>query len=543
MRILIILLSFLFPLFLSAQSISSDKAFLNFGEGLETEVDSLSLTLTNSIDTTLTVQELRFYTYLESQDFWSNESSFSLNVGASKTIWVYFQPTQNVSYNSELLVVTDGNRGDLSINLRGVGKYSKPAYARIANLHQEALKTELQAMMSENQLTLTYNGARDKMYMELDNQAVNGQGASVNTLTCVYTGTTITNFSSRTQAQGMGFNTEHTFPQGLFSQSLPMRSDVHHLFPTTNSSNSERGNLPFGMVSNASWQVGGSKKGNTLFEPRDVHKGQVARAMLYFVLRYQNYGNFLTSQEAILRQWHATYPPTAIDQRRNDEIEGLQGNRNVLVDYPQLLARISSVSGTATEPTLWGLDYAIDTVDYGTVASQTPVVFDLPFVNEGNQAIQFSELVLNHPDLSFVGTSGDNGTLQPGEARTLRIQLNASTGGPFSSSLDLQTDVPGNMQVTIPIFAEISGANSLPNSLLEQVWVYPQPAHGQFYIENHSSQHRLSWKLSTLQGRVVQKGVAHTRWEVVNVDSLPAGIYLLRLQTDEAKGDMKLWVK
>ena len=38
----------------------------------------------------------------------------------------------------------------------------------------------------------------------------------------------------------------------------------------------------------------------------------------------------------LLRDWHWSDPPDAEDLRRNDEIERLQGNRNLFVDDPSL---------------------------------------------------------------------------------------------------------------------------------------------------------------------------------------------------------------
>ena len=58
-----------------------------------------------------------------------------------------------------------------------------------------------------------------------------------------------------------GFNTEHTFPQSFFSQNLPMRSDLFHIFPTLATANSERANFPFGVVSQASGSLAAPKEG------------------------------------------------------------------------------------------------------------------------------------------------------------------------------------------------------------------------------------------------------------------------------------------
>src|SRR6185295_4028554 len=190
----------------------------------------------------------------------------------------------------------------------------------------------LGAVTGNGYISLGYNLARDSMFMWFDNKKTNGQGASQNTLECIYTGREAIGYTSRSDCQtNFSFNTEHTFPQSLFASNEPMRSDLHHLFPTDDASNNERADNPFGIVTNATWSVGGSKSNRSIFEPRDQQKGATARAMMYFVLRYQNYNSFFTSQESILRTWHQNFPNTQIERTRNDDIYGMQHNRNPFV--------------------------------------------------------------------------------------------------------------------------------------------------------------------------------------------------------------------
>ena len=69
-----------------------------------------------------------------------------------------------------------------------------------------------------------------------------------NQLTGVYSGYTITLDLSQdpsTNAYEQDINCEHTWPQSLGSGSEPMKSDMHHLFPTKSNVNSSRGNDPF----------------------------------------------------------------------------------------------------------------------------------------------------------------------------------------------------------------------------------------------------------------------------------------------------------
>ena len=89
--------------------------------------------------------------------------------------------------------------------------------------------------------TLGYNNARDVMYSEIDLKPGNQ-------LTGVYSGYSITLDLSQdpsTNAYDQGINCEHTWPQSLGAGSEPMKSDMHHLFPTKSNVNSSRGNDPF----------------------------------------------------------------------------------------------------------------------------------------------------------------------------------------------------------------------------------------------------------------------------------------------------------
>ena len=150
----------------------------------------------------------------------------------------------------------------------------------------------------------SYSFARDVLYGSI---LADDNG----TVRCVYTGLEITipfgadptdwNFMN---GSNNGMNTEHTWPQSNGASIGNARADMHHLFPTRSPVNSARGSLPFGEVNDnsaTSWyyltttqgNVPGSnidlysELGNGFFEPREDHKGNVARAMFYFYTMYR----------------------------------------------------------------------------------------------------------------------------------------------------------------------------------------------------------------------------------------------------------------
>ncbi|MFC7669646.1 endonuclease [Hymenobacter humi] len=141
---------------------------------------------------------------------------------------------------------------------------------------------------------LSYDVARGKMYNYADNYN--------NTITCVYSGYSQArpyDPNNTSPANALPINCEHTVPQSWFKETVRMKSDMHHLFPTYDDWNNLRGNDPFAEIPDATtqtWMRGlvsqstipsasieeWSEDTNTQFEPREDHKGNAARAIFYF---------------------------------------------------------------------------------------------------------------------------------------------------------------------------------------------------------------------------------------------------------------------
>lgn len=146
-----------------------------------------------------------------------------------------------------------------------------------------------------------------------------------------------------------GMNAEHSWPQGFFNQAAPMKSDLHHIFPTFITPNNTRGSVPFGPVARPQYQTtSGTKFDGGEFEPADHVKGDIARAILYFVVRYydrnirdgMSYKDFWTSRVPMFLEWDRQDPPDAAELRRNSLIADYQGNRNPFVDDTTLAGRV-----------------------------------------------------------------------------------------------------------------------------------------------------------------------------------------------------------
>lgn len=150
--------------------------------------------------------------------------------------------------------------------------------------------------------------------------------------------------------KSMPYNCEHVVPQSWFAKKEPMRGDIHHLFACESGCNSFRGNTPYSEFGpdEALREACGRREGKR-FEP-DSGKAAVARAVLYFLLRYPGEINavaeeYTADRIAILLQWHRSAAPSEYEKHRNAAIFDLQGNRNPLIDHPAWAAKIDFVQG------------------------------------------------------------------------------------------------------------------------------------------------------------------------------------------------------
>ncbi len=164
------------------------------------------------------------------------------------------------------------------------------------------------------------------------------------------------------------FSREHTWCHSWMptypSESGNEYSDQHHLFPTNqNNANGVRSNHPLAKVVNVTssyleCKYGTDSNGNYVFEPRDVHKGDAARALLYMALKYDgvsgNDWTFSTLSSRLvsslgetfqdvnlLLQWHRQDPPDKWEVDRNDYVQSIQQNRNPFVDHPEYASYIN----------------------------------------------------------------------------------------------------------------------------------------------------------------------------------------------------------
>lgn len=242
------------------------------------------------------------------------------------------------AYNSN---GSSGNSNTISVSTLANDPFNG-YYNPVQGLSGTTLKNALHDLIDNNTYS-SYDGAKLFLFQELDNN--NG------VVRCVYTGQ---DFSISSSYDGSSNpNTEHSYAQSWFtsSESSIKKADVHHLFVTNSSVNSSRGNLPFDVVlnNNASYpsyngyvsKRGTNSSGDTVFEPADQHKGNLARALLYFNVRYgQTLSQGGVDMLETLLTWHNADPVDATELTRNTMVYNHQGNRNPFVDHPEYVASI-----------------------------------------------------------------------------------------------------------------------------------------------------------------------------------------------------------
>jgi endonuclease I len=165
--------------------------------------------------------------------------------------------------------------------------------------------------------------------------------------------------------EGDCYNREHLVPQSTFNSASPMKNDYFHVVPSDGAVNGARGSFPFGEVTNPNYtSTNGSKRGSntfpgftgTVFEPIDEFKGDIARAVLYFAIRYEDEfsSNWRTNEVLadnpqeffvdwyleLLLSWHLNDPVSEREIDRNNNGYQFQSNRNPLIDRPEFAVMI-----------------------------------------------------------------------------------------------------------------------------------------------------------------------------------------------------------
>ena len=246
-----------------------------------------------------------------------------------------------------------------------------------------------------------------------------------------------------------GMEREHVWCQSKASYDTATGSggaDLHHLRPSYGYVNGIKSNRAFGNVENGSpctldeetvfTYTGNDESG--LLEVNDNIKGDIARILLYVYVRwgepnlYTSYSNIsqklstsginttgtldsggddgtkiIDSLETLL-EWMEIDPVDTWEMMRNDQVENVQGNRNVFIDYPEYAWM------------MFGMDVPDDMTTPSGIAinGYTPPV--------GNWKI--TNAAVNNPNYGSVTITGDNTVSVTLESNCYIANATASSG-------------------------------------------------------------------------------------------------------------------
>ncbi len=299
----------------------------------------------------------------------------------------------------------------LIIILSGVSFGQSDSYYSTINPDTSTFITNLETRIRSPYTTISYDQFDETNVANFAARDTVISGTTYGVFTDVYSGENCV--YTKPFAWGSTYSREHTWCQSWFpvaSTSNPYYSDQHHLFPVQqNHTNVIRSNHPLGIVKTVSSsyleaKYGTDSLGNAVYEPRDCHKGDAARALLYMAIRYNGvsgYGdwtfNYLNNTTlpgasegpeylATLLKWNKQDPPDKWEIDRNNYVQSIQQNRNPLVDHPEWVNYInfgdlSKISVSySTEPTFKSSNIVVTkgtnsvTVSWAKVSSgaQTP---------------------------------------------------------------------------------------------------------------------------------------------------------------------------
>lgn len=475
-----------------------------------------------------------------------DQTNFSLAPNQNISIHLTVVPETNITYDHTLFFNVADLEYSLPLKINIDGRIPDSRYNSTQNKWDAELKNSLSSIIS-NHNVISYEDARIELFGYIANEG--GQ------VRCVYTNDWYSCSPGGIPNWNL-INTEHTWPQSMGAEGTA-RSDLHHLFPTNSQANSIRGNYPFGQVVNTSWQEGGSKKGsdvsgNTVFEPRDDHKGDAARAMFYFALRYNNPSNFLnnSNQQMVLRDWYYDDPVSQYEIDRNEEIMDVQNKPNPFIEYPMLLDRIANITHDITTPRFPQvfIPYAEYTFS-DTEPNETSNLF-IPITNIGDNDLVISTVTATNSAYQIVDyptniAIGDWAMIEVNFTPTEEINYNGSLQ--IFSNTDLYTiAVQGNGQAT----PNNNDAIAFTNLTLSN---YPNPFHSQTKLNIHGIKHRSArveiynvkgQRVKTIANFDVKGGNSQVSWngEDDNGQKLASGLYFAKIESGNQSVTKKMLI-
>ena len=359
-----------------------------------------------------------------------------------------------------------------------------------------------------------------------------------------YNFTPVSNQCGSYSGEGQCYNREHSFPQSWFTTgtSSGPGTDYHHIYPTDGKVNAMRSNYIYGEVASATYtSLNGSKLGSSaiagfsgsVFEPIDEYKGDLARAFLYMVTRYEDDipnwaaqpsnaaqaidGNKFPSVKInylkLMLKWSAQDPVSAKEITRNNGAYSFQKNRNPYVDHPEYVDMVwnSNCSGLSALP--------VQIVFFGGKLTGDKVTLSWIAENEINFKYFQVERSVNGTTFTTIGqvTSAnlhnysykDDVDALRGRRVYYRLKK-VDRDGKFSYTETFTLHIPNNTKFS----------------------VYPNPASGAVQLQlNNTVAGKVTIQVADALGRIVQQQTLSVTGSTIklNTSALGNGTYLVKM--------------
>ena len=524
-NLVLVALILLVSMFAQEEFIDIEPETVDFGLTYNSETYQEEIHITNNSEVEL---NLNFQTYNPSFSF--ETDNLNLMVGETYILGINFAGNQNIIYKDILVISATDNSLVNLIELRAENRFSDDYYSETFNLFDNQLKDALLELIDDHN-SLGYNSAKELMFGYIDNFDDQVQG--------VYTGEWYNIPEGEMPNQNV-FNCEHTWPQSYGAEGVA-KSDLHHLFPTFATVNSTRGNLPFGIVQEANWENGGSKRGydenNTeVFEPRDQHKGNCARAMFYFSLRYDNPYDFLDYQESTLREWSEFDLPDELEKNRNEEIFDEQYNRNPFVDHPGFLERIYSIHSNENEPDACLFATYPNQLDYQEVPVDSLETLYIAIANIGNCFLMVEDISISS-DYFYI--EDEITQISPNSFEEIPVYFQASTVNTFNSTIEISTN-GGNVFIPMTATTSETATDEVFETNDTTVSMYTNPVSGvkniNFDIKGKSKRNFLI-SIYNIKGKRIltdefNSSNTNKSYEL-SIDNMENGVYFYRIKSEQ----------
>ena len=242
------------------------------------------------------------------------------------------------------------------ISIEDISEYSS-YYKNLDGLDSQDLKTELHDLIDGNKVLEYSSGSGTTVWEALEKTDEDPDNS--NNVILLYTGRSqAKSYKDQGQNDDNSWNREHVWAKvrGFGGDPRTVKgpaTDIHHIRPADRSVNSDRWSKYFDDGGNSHNEATGCSYTSSTWEPRDAIKGDVARMMFYMAVRYEGDDGFndleLSETEdedytlpeigklSTLLKWHTEDPVDAFEQKRNQTIFNIQGNRNPFIDHPEFV--------------------------------------------------------------------------------------------------------------------------------------------------------------------------------------------------------------